>query len=245
MQEEPTVTDESTSAKQETEAMPNENQGNEGVILVSYPKIIFMWPAWFIAIAAAILLSFAGLEGSMAIILTWTFLIVFSINLVVLGFDFPRTTSLTLFFIGVALVLGGSLLVVYFPDVLPSVRGWLTSLQPRANATFYWIVSIVLGLIYGGVAINRKFDYWEVRPNELLHHHGILSDLERFPTRQLRVEKEINDIFEYMLMGSGRLVLHPSGERKAIVLDNVLWISKKERLITKLLGALQVQVREQ
>ncbi len=224
--------------------MPESKKDPTGIILVSYPKIIFMWPAWFIAIAAAVLLSFAGLEGSMAVILTWTFLIVFSINLVVLGFDFPRTTSLTLFFIGVALVLGGSLLVVYFPDVLPSVRGWLTSLQPRANATFYWIISIVLGLIYGGVAINRQFDYWEVRPNELLHHHGILSDLERFPTRQLRVEKEINDIFEYMLMGSGRLVLHPSGERKAIVLDNVLWISKKERLITKLLGALQVQVRE-
>lgn len=224
--------------------MSTEKKGDEGIILVSYPKIVFMWPAWVIAIAGAIFLSFVGAEGGTAVVVTWTFLIVLSINLVVLGFDFPRTTSLTLFFIGVALVLGGALLVVYFPNVLPSVEKWLTSLQPRANATFYWIVSLVLGLIYVGVLVNRKFDYWEVRPNELLHHHGILSDLERFPSPHLRIEKEINDIFEYMLMGSGRLILQPSGERKAIVLDNVLWISNKERQITKLLGALQVQVRE-
>ena len=225
--------------------MSTGKKSEESVILVSYPKIIFMWPAWLIAIAGAIFLTFVGAQGNTAVVITWTFLVVLSINLVVLGFDFPRTTSLTLFFIGVALVLGGALLVVYFPNVLPSFEGWLTSLEPRANATFYWMISIVFGLIYCGVAINRRFDYWEVRPNELLHHHGILSDLERFPSQHLRIEKEINDIFEYMLMGAGRLILQPSGERKAIVLDNVLWISKKEKEITKLLGALQVQVREQ
>jgi len=72
----------------------------------------------------------------------------------------------------------------------------------------------------------------------------VLSDLERYPSPHLRVEKEINDIFEYLLLGSGRLILHPSGERKAIVLDNVPWISHKERDITRLLSALQVQVRK-
>ncbi len=237
------MTDETSTPK---EAMMSKgNKSEEGVILVAYPKIIFMWPAWAVAIAGAFFLSFVGAEGNIAVVITWTFLTVLSVNLVVLGFDFPRTTSLTLFFIAVALVLGAALMVVYFPNVLPSFEGWLTSLEPRANATFYWIISIVFGLIFLGVAINRKFDYWEARPNELLHHHGILSDLERFPTRQLRVEKEINDIFEYMLMGSGRLILHPSGERKAIVLENVPMISKKEKALTKLLGALQVQVREQ
>ena len=31
----------------------------------------------------------------------------------------------------------------------------------------------------------------------------------------------------------------------SIVLDNVLWISKKEKAITRMLGALQVQVRSE
>lgn len=215
----------------------------EGIRLVAYPKIIFMWPSFLIALAAAIFLSIAGPDGGSAIVVTWTFLIVLSINLVVLGFDFPRTTSITLFFIGVTLFLGGVLLIIYMPNVLPAVTDWITSIHPVANASFYWIISIVLAVIFGLVMINRRFDYWEVRPNELLHHHGVLSDLERFPSPHLRVEKEINDIFEYLLMGAGRLILQPSGERKAIVLDNVPWISKKEREITKLLGALQVQVR--
>jgi hypothetical protein len=224
--------------------MSTERKGEQGIILISYPKIIYMWPSWLIAIAGALFLTFAGSESNAAVAVTWTFLIVMSINMVVLGFDFPRATSLTLFFLAVAVVLGGALVVINFPTALPSVEDWLRSLQPRANATFFWVISIFQGLIYTGVLLTRKFDYWEVRPNELLHHHGVLSDLERFPTPHLRIEKEINDIFEYMLMGSGRLILQPSGERKAIVLDNVLWISRKEREITKLLGALQVQMRE-
>ena len=98
--------------------MSTDNKGDEGVFLVSYPKIIFMWPAWLIAIAGAVFLTFVGAEGNLAVVITWTFLTVLSVNLVVLGFDFPRTTSLTLFFIAVAVVMGGALSVVYFPNVL-------------------------------------------------------------------------------------------------------------------------------
>ena len=46
-----------------------------------------------------------------------------------------------------------------------------------------------------------------------------------------------------MLLRSGRLVIHCSNERRAIVLENVLGIDKKERQITQMLGALQVRVR--
>ena len=38
----------------------------------------------------------------------------------------------------------------------------------------------------------------------------------------LKFDKEIPDVFEYVLLGSGRLVLHVANERKSIVLDNVL-----------------------
>ena len=103
----------------------------------------------------------------------------------------------------------------------------------------------ILGMLflYTVVMISRRFDYWEVRGNELLHHHGLLSDLERFSAPNLRIDKEINDVFEYMLLRSGRLILHPSQERRAIVLDNVFFINDKEEKITKMLGALQVRVR--
>ena len=50
-------------------------------------------------------------------------------------------------------------------------------------------------------------------------------------------------MFEYLLLQSGRLILQASEERRAIVLDNVPFIRKKEEAITRMLGALQVQVR--
>ncbi len=236
---------EKTSEKDSSDEIKN-------VILVSYPKIVFLWPTLLISLVAGIYMHISAgsateidQAGAGAVAMGWTYLIMLSLNLVVLSFDFPRTTSLTLFFIAVALVLGGALLMVYMPNVLPSISSFLASIHPVANATFYYIYTGVMLLIYGGVAINRKFDYWEVRPNELLHHHGLLSDLERFSAPHLRIDKEINDIFEYILLGAGRLILQPSNEKRAIVLDNVMWISSKEKQITKLLGALQVQVREE
>jgi len=37
--------------------------------------------------------------------------------------------------------------------------------------------------------------------------------------------------------------MHPSNERRAVVLENVFFINRKEQLITRMLGALQVQLR--
>ena len=102
----------------------------------------------------------------------------------------------------------------------------------------------IFALIYLAVLIKVQFDYWEIRPNELLHHHGILSDLERYPAPNLRVSKEVSDVFEYFLFRSGRLILHPSSETRAIILDNVPFIDYKEKKLTSMLGALQVQVRQ-
>ncbi|HVJ85564.1 MAG TPA: hypothetical protein VM452_07950, partial [Caulifigura sp.] len=182
-----------------------------------------------------------GSEGP--VIAAVAFLSMLAMNLIVLSFDFPRTTSLTVFFVAVALVLGGALLVVYQPTLLPWVNAQLMKIRPLANATFYFVFFTMISLIYVGVAVTVRFDYWEVRGNELLHHHGFLSDLERFPAPALKIDKEIRDVFEYLLLGSGRLILHPSNEPRAIVLENIAWITKKEKAITRLLGTLQVRVR--
>ena len=132
---------------------------------MAYPKIIFMWPTWLIALAAAIFLTVVGDQANSIVVVTWTFLVVLGVNLVVLGFDFPRTTSLTLFFLGVALVLAAVLLVVYVPNILPAVTAWITEIHPRANATFYWLISIVLTVIF---ALGRT-------PGWIAHWHEMIS----------------------------------------------------------------------
>lgn len=226
------------------------------ILLVPYPKIVFLYPTFIVALINAVILSFsAGIaintgEGEAMIevtrtgqILSFIFLGMLASNLLVIGFDFPRATSLSLFLFAIAVLLGGFLLAVYKPGILGGLGHFIAGLQPYANATFYWCFSVVLGLIYIAVVFSVRFDYWEVRHNELLHHHGILSDLKRYSAPNLRVDKEINDVFEYFLLRSGRLILHPSNEKKAIVLDNVLFINKKEDQLTRLLGAIKVEVR--
>lgn len=213
------------------------------IYLVDYPKIILLYPTFLVALACGIVGLFIKEDSPVAITLATVFLWTFGVNLVVLAFEFPRTTSLTIFFLVMALVLGAILLVRSNPEVLPMVTNALSHIRPHANPSFYFTLVGVLGLIYIGVLVLVGFDYWEVRPNELLHHHGFLSNLERYSAPNLRVTKEINDVFEYALLRSGRLILHPSNEPRAFVLDNVLFINKKEQEITKMLGALSVRVR--
>jgi hypothetical protein len=71
---------------------------------------------------------------------------------------------------------------------------------------------------------------------------GPLSDLERYPTTNLKFDKEIPDVFEFLFLGAGRLVLHVTEERKAIVLDNVLFINSKEIALKRLMSRMEVRV---
>lgn len=221
-----------------------QKESTKPIILVSYPKIVMLYPTYIAAIIAGVVSMFLKMEGPHSQVVGIVFLVITGVNLVVLAFDFPRTTSLNLFFVGLVLIMGTVLTSIYVPTLLPALTNVLSLIEPRANYHFYFGFVIMLSLLYVAMMINVRFDYWEVRPNELLHHHGMLSNLERYSAPNLRISKEIDDVFEYLLLRSGRLIIHPSNEPRAFVLENVLGIDKKEVAITKMLGALQVQVRD-
>jgi hypothetical protein len=216
----------------------------KSIFLVPHPKIVFLYPSFIMALAAGIFsVVTKDPQGTWAHNVSLMFLAILGVNLMVITFDFPRTTSLTIAFAGLTVFLGLLLAFREFPDWWPRVAEILRALKPSANATFYFLFTSILAALYLAVLVVVQFDYWEVRPNELLHHHGLLSDLERFPAPNLRIDKEINDLLEYALLRSGRLVLHPSAERRAIVLENVFFINKKEAQITKMLSRLQVELK--
>jgi len=240
MSEDTTTPEEHVLAPQSQPDTKEKEKQPESIFLVSYPKIVFLYPTFLAALFMGIYTAFSKEPAHS---LSLTFLVIFGVNLVVLSFDFPRGTSLTLFFFFVAVGIGLYTLFKFNPNLLPFATSILASIKPYANMSFYFALAGILGLIFVGVAVTVRFDYWEVRPNELLHHHGILSDLGRYSAPSLRIDKEINDVFEFILLGSGRLILHPSNERRAIVLENVFFINRKEEEITRMLGALQVQLR--
>ena len=191
----------------------------------------------------------AGVKGAISApdfkskqnMLALVFLGVFGFNILILTFDFPRFT-----------ILAGALLVttaVFFLLWLGMVTDFLTPLvhlldgiYVSANSGFYLLFALILIFMYVIVFVTRWLDYWEFMPNEILHHHGPWSDLERFPTMNLKFDKEIPDVFEHMLFGAGRLVFHVANEQKAITLENVLHINRKEEALKQIMSRLEVRV---
>ncbi|MDA8698377.1 hypothetical protein N9M41_07850 [Rhodopirellula sp.] len=242
------MTSEETSKRPVKDSNDHSDRLPNRVLLVPYPKFVFMYPTLIVSAIAAIVLQIFGLhsvnpdENTIAVVVTGIFFVVLMLNTFILVFDFPRATSLTLFAMTVSFVLGSWILIIAKPSLLPAIANLLTWVRPVANASFYLCITVGMMILYAAILIKVRFDYWELSNNELLHHHGFLSDLKRYPAPNLRVDKEINDVFEYMLLGAGRLILHPTTEKRAIVLDNILHVSGKEKQLTRMLGAIKVQI---
>ncbi len=169
------------------------------------------------------------------------FLIVLFFNLLILAIDFPRFTIFALILLATT-ILFFLLWLGMFVKILEPLEHLFQRVYVIANTQFYFLVMLILIAIYTVIFVTRWLDYWEIMPNEILHHHGPLSDLERFPTLNLKFDKEIPDVFEHFMFGAGRLILHVANEHKAIVLDTVLHVSHKEEALKRLMSRLDVRV---
>jgi hypothetical protein len=217
------------------------NNDTERIIIRTYPKIVFLYPTMVFAFICAIFVQFGwGAQDNWGM----AFMIVLAFNFCVLAFDFPRTASLTLVFTVIAVILA-AILLNERSEFLPSLAHQTTKLKPSANSTFYWLLTIILAIIFALVFILHRFiDYWEVLSNELIHHHGILGGIERLPAPGVRLEKEITEVFEFLLLQSGRLIITPQGDSRAIVLDNIPNINTVEDGIKAVLGVTEVSFRQ-
>lgn len=171
------------------------------------------------------------------------FLVVLAFNMVVMALDFPRFELIGLILAILFTVFFVLWLGAYFDlDLLRPIDKALANIYVFANAGFYFMFSMVIFGVLGIVYLTRWLDYWEILPNEILHHHGPMSDLERFPTLNMKLDKEIPDVLEFLMLGSGKLVLHIPNVEKALVMENVLFINSKEEALKRLLGRLNVRI---
>ena len=93
--------------------------------------------------------------------------------------------------------------------------------------------------------INTRFNYFEMNHREIIHHQGYLGDINRLPTTGLRLHKEISDIFEFLLLRSGRLIIYAQRGEQPIVIDNVIGVNRIEHRIKDLLSVVAVRVQDQ
>lgn len=194
------------------------------IIVRPLPKIIFFYPIWIVSMIFALFPDPGTLSGQL-----W--MGIFFFNLLVIAADFNEERSLIMGLTAVATVLA----LLYF-DVLGSVGGWFAGLHPVMNQTFYALIFGGLSLIYALVWIRSRFDYWTFRPNEVVYRFGIFPKMKRYSTEDLRWDKEIPDVLERLLAGSGRIILTTPHERHPVIIEHVVRIGRIDDKIADLLG---------
>lgn len=206
------------------------------IYLRSYPKVIFFWPLLVFSFAAWLIQFFVedpiGWLGT-----TW--MIVFFTNLFVTAFDFSSTK----FFVLILAIVITILLVAFFviPNI-PAIK--VEGFNLGITALFYAITTLILVIILGFVVLSARFDYWKIERNEIYHKSGIFASAERYPTKGLRIKKEIPDVFEYFMLRAGKISLFPGKAEEVILLPTVLNIKKKEEQIDALLSYVSVEPDE-
>lgn len=201
----------------------------------SYSDVIYLYPSFLMAIVCGLWVTLGEPTPADPGVSGVVFTCVFFFNLSVIAFDYTRLTSII--FVLMLVIVG--LLAMIFPAVGDFVQGLMD--QPLfMNATFYWVWAAFLAFLLALVWVKTRFDYWEIKNQELLHHHGLLGDVERWPAPNMRITKEINDVMEYVLLRAGRLVMIPARENKALVIKNVPNINRIEREMQAILSSLRV-----
>lgn len=113
---------------------------------------------------------------------------------------------------------------LFFPAFLQSIL----TLTPSASPQFYLGVVFIWLVLMGISLVTIRFHYVKIESNEVFVVGGLLEGQRRFPTLQMKYEKDVSDVIEYYLpfVHSGRLILQFPSLEDRIVLDNVLNIDK-------------------
>jgi hypothetical protein len=191
------------------------------VTIVPIPtKFVFLYPTIILAGIMSILTYSVPEHRN-----TWGQVFVFFalMNFIVVTFEFPRGTVLAVVLGVVAALLAGYVLNQHF-RIIKGLADLFSSLDVSASSQFYLCI-LLAGIVLGiAIWVQTRFDYWDLTPNEFIHHKGVLGDVERFSTNGMKFNKEITDIFEYLILRSATLVVTLPTQPRPIVLENVLFI---------------------
>jgi hypothetical protein len=227
-----------------TPPAPTHPAAPTAIIIRSWPKIVMMIPTLIVAIICGVLAAYSAQPQSdagfsRAHYIGLFFLLVMAINLTLLLYDLSLRGFIIAVLAIVAVVLGLFLLNTRLQTVWESI-GRALSLRVWANSAFYFTFALILLINLGIAWLITRFNYWRVENNEIIIHSGFMHEQERHPTAQARFKMVIDDIVEYGLMGSGRLVFYFSDNNAQHELPTVLGVRRKAKALDELLGRVAV-----
>ena len=160
---------------------------------------------------------------------------IFAFNLIVIAFDFTEVISLLLMALIAVLIFAG----LYF-DFLSFIGDFFAKLELEMSSRFYYTMFGLFSIIYFFVFLKTRFEYWEFRHNEVIHRRGVFADIKRYSTEDLRWFKEVPDVLERIICGSGRMILTTPREQHPIVIQHVLGINRIDEQVADILGIKRV-----
>jgi hypothetical protein len=209
----------------------------EKVILRSYSKVILFYPLLIISFVLFLIQIIMGADEQW---LGAIWITVFFINLFIISFD----TSSTKFFILLLVII---VLILVFTFIFNPIViiGKIFSFEVLIvmSYQFYLSCTVILIIVLLIAWIATRFNYWKIERNEVIHKQGIIVSVKRYPTKSLRIEKDIPDLFEFMLLGAGSIQLFFANQ-EVIHLSTIIKVNKKSKNIDYLLSDIQVEMEK-
>jgi hypothetical protein len=232
------------SDPQQAELAHRSQQGTlpEPIIIRSWPKIVLMLPTFFAAIICGILMLFFDNEPTVgfsgANVVGLVFLLILAVNLTIILYDLSLRGFLMVLLVFIVAIL--TLVLLNQHTHVLNLFGRILSIKIFANTAFYILFAFVLWLNLAIAWVITRFNYWKVENNEIIIHRGFMQEQERHPTAQARFKLVIDDVVEYAILGTGKLVFYFGDNETEHELPNVLFVHSKARRLDILLGRVAV-----
>ncbi len=211
----------------------------EKVIIRQYPKAVFFYPTFLVSLFTMIFINAGfpsnGITGAI-------FCIAFGFNFLVVAIEFTKNLFINMIIGFTTMIFCGLWLRGIYPDLFGRLLALITNVELTMSDDFYSFMTFIFAATFIFIIIEARFEYCEITSNELIVHSGLFADVKRYPSPSLRYEQSINDVFESMLLRSGRLKLFISGEKEPFILDNVPFIKRKFAALDDILSRTEVKV---
>jgi hypothetical protein len=221
-------------------------KASDSLVIRPWPKIILMLPTLFAAIICGASMSWYQMPeanapfGSVQHYIGLFFLFVLAVNLTMVLYDLSLRGFLLVVLLIAVLVLVLALINSSMDKSVWAFVGKVLSVKVVANDRFYFLFAMVLLFNLAIAWIITRFNYWKIEHNEIIIHRGFMHEQERHPTAQARFTLVIDDVVEYAILGTGRLVFHFGDNRTQHELSTVLFVHRKAKKLDELLGRISV-----
>jgi hypothetical protein len=202
-----------------------------------YPRVIFFYPLFIFSIVAYIIQrnqEINQVDGGAPISwLSLSWMIILFANLFAISFDFS-TRKFFVWFL-VIVIVSQTLAILFYTDVLSIelTREEFFAFNLNIESTFYLVVSCIVGVNLFFVLIEAQLNVVVINESKIsLRNRG--KEVYHRSIAGLKVSIEIIDIFKYVALGAGQIVIKIPGI-ESLKFDNVPFVKPKFKKLSAMI----------